>query len=559
MTSDIHFMTVADMASAIQSKALSPVEIVDALLRRIEAVNPQLDAFITLLAEPALEAARDAEAEIAKGNYRGPLHGVPFGLKDIYDTAGVLTSGHSKVCADRVPDRDATTTAKLKAAGGILLGKLATHEFAHGGPSFDLPWPPARNPWKTDRFTGGSSSGSGAAVASGMLPAALGSDTGGSIRTPASLCGLAGLKPTYGLVSRAGVIPNSFTFDHCGPMTWTVEDCAILLQALAGFDPRDPASADRPVPDYRAALGGDLRGLRIGAVRHFWEDDFKVGDATRAAIESAIDVLRGLGAVVEDVRLEPMQVYTDVKVIIAESELFSIHSAALRRNAGDFGFDFRGRVLPGCLITSEDYVQAQRVRRRLFEAMTPIYEKFDLLIAPTTGGAAPLLSDHSTVSFWQKPKPMTPFNVTAGPALSICTGFDGDGLPLSMQIVGRPFDDATVLRAGDAYVRATAWRDRRPALADGASPLPVYAPPTTTNTAHVDDRTRRIVAAAVERAGLTLPEPFYDQLLEAAPFALETIERLRGDFGFGDEPGNFWSMPATFQPRAEHLRKQAAE
>lgn len=559
MTTDIHFMTVAGMAAAIQSRDLSPVEIGEALLRRVEAVNPQLDAFITLLGEQALDAARDAEAEIAKGAYRGPMHGIPFGLKDIYDTAGVRTTGHSKTCVDRVPDRDATTTARLKAAGGVLLGKLATHEFAHGGPSFDLPWPPARNPWKTDCFTGGSSSGSGAAVASGMLPAALGSDTGGSIRTPASLCGLAGLKPTYGLVSRAGVIPNSFTFDNCGPMTWTVEDCALLLQVLAGFDPRDPASADRPVPDYRAALGGDLRGLRVGTVRHFWEEHFKVGDEARRAIESAIDVFQGLGAVVEDVRLDPMQVYTDVKVVIAESELFSIHSAELRKRPGDFGFDFRGRVLPGCLLTSEDYVQAQRVRRRLFEAMTPLYEKFDLLIAPTTGGGAPLLSDHSTVSFWQKPKAMTPFNVTAGPALSICTGYNEAGLPLSMQIVGRPFDDATVLRAGDAYERATAWRDRRPALVDGASSLPVDAPPMTTDISHVDDRTKRIVEAAVERSGLTLSEPVYDQLLEAAPFTLQTVERLRAELGFGDEPGNIWSMPSSFQPRAEHLRKEAAE
>jgi aspartyl-tRNA(Asn)/glutamyl-tRNA(Gln) amidotransferase subunit A len=559
MTRDIHFMTVAEMASAIRSKTLSPVELSEALLRRVEAVNGQLDAFITLLADRALDAARAAEAEIARGGYRGPLHGVPFGLKDIYDTAGVLTSGNSKTCANRIPDMDATTTARLTAAGGILLGKLATHEFAHGGPSFDLPWPPARNPWKTDCFTGGSSSGSGAAVASGMVPAALGSDTGGSIRTPAGLCGLAGLKPTYGLVSRAGVIPNSFTFDTCGPMTWTVEDCAILMQALAGHDPRDPASADRPVPDYRAALGGSIRGMRIGAVRHFWEEDLPAKAKTRRSMEEAIAVFEGLGAVVEDVRLEPMQVYTDVKVLIAESELLSIHAAELRKRPGDFGFDFRGRVLPAVVLTSEDYMQAQKWRRRLVEAMTPVYEKYDVLIAPSTYGPAPLLSDHSTVSFWQKPKITTVFNVTAGPALALCAGYSEGGLPLPMQIVGRPFDDATVLKVGHAYEQATDWKTRRPQLVAGAKPLPAEAPPMTTDTSHVDDRTRRIVEVAVQRAGFDLPEAIYDQVLEGAPHVLDVAKRLRGSFGFADEPANTWSFPSSCQPRAEHLRKQAAE
>ena len=559
MTQEIHFMTVAQLASAIQSKSLSPVEVAEALLRRIEAVNPQLDAFITLLGEQALDGARQAEADIAAGRYKGPLHGVPFGLKDIYDTEGVLTTGHSRTCIDRVPETDATTTARLKAAGGILLGKLATHEFAHGGPSFDLPWPPARNPWRTDSFTGGSSSGSGAAVASGMLPATLGSDTGGSIRTPSGLSGIAGLKPTYGLVSRAGVIPNSFTFDTCGPMTWTAEDCAILLQALAGFDARDPASADRPVPDYRAALTGDIRGLRIGAVRHFWEEDLPANEPTRASMEAAIDVFRQLGATVEDVRLEPMQAYTDVKVLIAESELFSIHSAELRKRPEEFGFDFRGRVLPACLITSEDYMQAQKLRRRLVEAMAPAYEKFDLLIAPSTYGPAAPLSDHSTVSFWQKPKITTVFNVTAGPGLALCAGFTEEGMPLPMQIVGRPFDDATVLNAGYAYESATEWRQRRPQLEDGAAALPVDPPTMTADASHVDPEIRRMAEMAVKHAGLSLSDAVYDQVLEAAPHVLAMAGRIRGDYGFGDEPANIWRFDAAMQPRSDHLDRQAAD
>ncbi len=544
MSADMHFMTIAEMAAALEAKTLSPVELTETLLRRIEALNPQLNAFITITADAALDAAREAERDIAGGVYLGPMHGVPFGLKDIYDTKGILTTGHSKTCADRIPAEDATTTAKLLAAGAILMGKLSTHEFAHGGPSFDLPWPPARNPWKTDRFTGGSSSGSGAAVAAGMLPGALGSDTGGSIRTPSGLCGLAGLKPTYGLVSRFGVLPNSFTFDTCGPMTWTVEDCAIMLQVLAGHDPRDPASADRPVPDFRAELSEDIRGLRIGAVRHFWEEELPANDETRQSMDAAVEVFRGLGAVVEDVRLEPMQIYTDVKLLIAESELFSIHSPTLRERPQDFGFDFRGRVIPACLFTADDYVQAQKQRRKLVDAMRPIYDKYDVLIAPSTYGPASRLDDHSTVSFWQKPKITTVFNVTAGPALSLCAGFSESGLPLPMQIVGRPFEDATVLKAGYAFEKATSWRDRRPDLTPGDDPLAVGTPDMSTDISDVDDTMRARVDMALAQAGLELPEDIYRQVLEAAPHALALAGRIPRDHGFKDEPANTWRFPS---------------
>jgi aspartyl-tRNA(Asn)/glutamyl-tRNA(Gln) amidotransferase subunit A len=235
---ELHWLTIAEAARQIERRRLSPVELADALLARIEALDPQLNAFLLPTPEKARERARAAEREIMAGRYKGSLHGIPFGLKDIYATAGIRTTSHSKICENLVPTEDATTVTKLYQAGAVLLGKLATHEFAHGGPSFDLPWPPARNPWNRDHFTGGSSSGAGAAVAAGFVPGALGSDTGGSIRGPAALCGIVGLKPTYGLVSRAGVYANSFTFDHAGPMTWTVEDCAILLQAIAGNDPR---------------------------------------------------------------------------------------------------------------------------------------------------------------------------------------------------------------------------------------------------------------------------------------------------------------------------------
>src|SRR5438309_9631281 len=268
---DLPDPSIDQLWNQIAARKLSPLELVEALIQRVEQYDSQTRAFITRTFDLARQQARAAEAEIAAGRYRGALHGIPFALKDIYDTKGILTSGHSRVFIDRVPREDATTTAKLYDAGAVLLGNLATHEMAHAGPSFDLPWPPARNPWNLVHFSGGSSSGSGAAVAAGMMPVALGSDTGGSIRGPASLCGVVGLMPTFGLVSRAGVISNSYTFDHCGPLARTVEDCAVVLQALAGYDAKDAGSLRRPSASYREALGDDLRGVKIGVLRHHWE------------------------------------------------------------------------------------------------------------------------------------------------------------------------------------------------------------------------------------------------------------------------------------------------
>ncbi|MFZ3234694.1 MAG: amidase, partial [Stellaceae bacterium] len=473
---ELGFMTIAEAARRIEKKELSPVELTAALIRRAEALDPQLNAYLLPTFDRALDQARAAEGEIMARGYRGPMHGIPFGLKDIYATSGIRTTGHSRTCIDTVPQFDATTVAKLYEAGAVLTGKLATHEFAHGGPSFDLPWPPARNPWNRDHFTGGSSSGSGAAVAAGLVPAALGSDTGGSIRGPAALCGIVGLKPTYGLVSRYGVYTNSFSFDHAGPMTWTVEDCAILLQAIAGHDPKDPASAAHPVPDFRAALTGDIAGLRIGVVRHLHEDDCPVTAETAAALEQAFGVLRSLGAVLGEVRLRPAQDHYDVKVTIAESELLAVHDAALRTRPGDFGEDFLGRVLPAVLISARDYVEAQRERRRILAEMARVYADFDVLVTATAGGPAPRLNAWRTIEFWRRPSLTTPFNVTGGPALAQCIGFSGSGLPLSMQVVGRPFAETTVLRVAHAYEQATEWRARRPRL-DPAARFSAELPP----------------------------------------------------------------------------------
>jgi aspartyl-tRNA(Asn)/glutamyl-tRNA(Gln) amidotransferase subunit A len=442
-----------------------------------------------------------------------------------------------------VPAEDATTTRKLLDAGGVLLGKLATHEFAHGGPSFDLPWPPARNPWHLEHFTGGSSSGSGAAVSAGLAPFALGSDTGGSIRGPASHCGLAGLMPTYGLVSRAGVIPNSFTFDHCGPMTWTVEDCAIVLQALAGHDPGDAGSVEVPVPDYRAALAGDVRGLKIGVLRHTWEEDVPAHEDLRGAMEEAIRVFTGLGARVEDCRARPVRDFVDVKVIIAESEIYSINYRDLVNRPGDFGRDFLGRILPACLFQAPDYVAASREHRRMIAEARALYGKYDILL--TTGfGPAPRLDAHRTASFWQGRNIFTPSNVMAGPALELCNGFSKTGLPLGMQLIGRPFDEATVLRAGNAYEKATPWRGRRPQLTPGAPQPPVTPKGNEPQVpADLDTKTRDLALDMAARAGLKLNERQQAVLLEPAAHVFEMANRIRKDRGRFEEPALVFRFP----------------
>ena len=542
MADELAFLTIGEAARLIEQKRLSPVELTTALIRRAEALDPQLNAYLLLTADRALDQARRAEREIMAAGYRGPMHGIPFGLKDIYSTAGIRTTGHSRICLDTVPSADAMTVRKLYEAGAVLTGKLATHEFAHGGPSFDLPWPPARNPWNRDHFTGGSSSGSGAAVAAGLVPAAFGSDTGGSIRGPAALCGIVGLKPTYGLVSRCGVYANSFSFDHAGPMTWTVEDCAIVLQAIAGHDPNDPASATRPVPDYRAALTGDIKGLRIGVVRHLHEDDCAVTPEVNTALEGAFAVLRSLGATLGEVRLRPAQDYYDVKVTVAESELLAVHEQALRSRASHFGEDFLGRVLPAVLISGRDYVQAQRERRRMLAEMALVYADFDVLVTATAGAPAPRLGAWRTIEFWKRASLTTPFNVTGGPALAQCIGFASNGLPLSMQVVGRPFDDATVLRVADAYERATPWRKRRPQLDPDAEFSTTLPPVPDPEAAEIDAATRERVAVACRAAGLTLSDRQFEIACAAAPYVIAITGRLYRERTYTEEPANIFQL-----------------
>ncbi len=458
------YLTIAEASRLIEKKELSPVELVDSRLARIGRLDDRLNSFIRVLADEARRDARAAEKEIAGGRWRGPLHGIPIGLKDIYETAGVATTGHSKVMQDHVPLTDAVSVTKLREAGAIVMGKLATHEFALGGPSFDLPWPPARNPWNTAHFTGGSSSGTGASVAAGLVLGGTGSDTGGSIRGPAAYCGLAGIKPTYGLISRRGVLPLAFSLDHAGPLAWTAEDNAIMLQAMAGHDPADPGSENVPLPDYRAALRGDVKGLRIGLVRHFYERDNQANDATRDAIAAAARVFEGLGCEVRELTLSPLADWAACGMTIMQAEAYSIHEHHLKTRFTDYGEIFRDRMALAGLVTGADYVQALRRRRELVDELDRAMADLDLVMTAAAPSEAPKIDEVPKFAILERPSLTIAFNVTGSPAMSVCCGYTEGGLPLSFQIVGKRFDDATVLRAAHAYEGATPWRQRRPVL-----------------------------------------------------------------------------------------------
>ncbi len=341
------------------------MEYAKALIERIEAHDKKLNAFLRFTPERALEDARRAEAEIARGEWRGPMHGVPYGLKDIIDYAGLPTTAHSKVLKDNVARADATVTQKLKAAGGVFMGKLSTHEFAIGGPSFDLPWPPARNPWNRDHFCGGSSSGAGAATAAGLLPVALGTDTGGSVRNPASMCGVIGIKPTYGLVSRRGVIPLAFSLDHVGPLTRTVRDNALVLGLIAGPDPSDPGSAGRAAGDLTSGLERGVEGVRVGVIRHFYARDMEADAEMTAGIDAAVTKLADLGAQVREVETAPLTEYLACNRVILTSEAFALHENWMRERPEDYGALARERLMAGAFVRAADYVNATRLRRKL--------------------------------------------------------------------------------------------------------------------------------------------------------------------------------------------------
>ena len=454
------FFTIAEAARLIAAKKISPLELLQGSLERIKALDPKLHAFVTLTEEAALKQAKALQKKKAKTK----LHGIPIGLKDIFCTAGVRTTAHSRQLADHVPREDAFAVKKLHDAGAIVLGKLATQEFAFGGPSFDLPWPPARNPWNPEHFTGGSSSGTAAAVASGMVLGGTGSDTGGSIRSPAALCGIAGLKPTYGRVSRRGVLPLAFSMDHVGPMAWTAEDCALLLQAMAGHDPLDPASANEPVPDFSKGLKKTLKGLRIGVARHFFERDHRASDHTVKAIDGALQVLRRLGCKVKDVKLPALGEWHAAGTLILLSEGYAVHEAWLKSRPERYGENFRDRISMGAFISAADHVAALRRRRELAAAMQAVMGDIDILVSAVQPGEAAAIDAVGKWPFLELPSFTLPSNLTGAPAISVCCGFGANGLPLGIQMSARPFEEALLLRVAHAYETATGWRERRPRL-----------------------------------------------------------------------------------------------
>jgi aspartyl-tRNA(Asn)/glutamyl-tRNA(Gln) amidotransferase subunit A len=456
-----HLLSAAEASRAFADRTLSPTELLTALLARIDRLDPKLHAFIRLDAEAAMAAAREAERELAAGRRRGPLHGIPVGIKDIIDVAGLATTCHSRILLDNIAAADSAVVAKLRAAGAIILGKLSTHEFATGGPSFDLPFPPARNPWNTDHHPGGSSSGSGAGVGAGLFPLALGTDTGGSIRNPASACGIVGLKPTYGRVSRRGVFPLAFTLDHVGPLTRTVTDAALLLHAIEGHDAADPGSAAFPP---LAGIEHGVAGLRIGFVRHFHEKDMPAVSEVAAALEDVARTLVAEGAQLRDVTLPRLGEFAAVNRVIMGGEAWSIHAPWLRTRPGDYGQLTRQRLMAGAFMSAGDYVGAQRRRAQMIAAVEDVFRDVDILLCASAMDPASRIDDEPETLRTYPRQARMPFNVTGHPALAMMSGLSTSGLPLSVQFVGRFGADATVLRIARAYERATEWHTRRPPL-----------------------------------------------------------------------------------------------
>jgi aspartyl-tRNA(Asn)/glutamyl-tRNA(Gln) amidotransferase subunit A len=465
-STDVCLLNIAELAPLIARRTVSPVEVVTALLERIDHLNDALRAYLYIDHDGALAAARAAEIDIAAGGNRGVLHGIPVAYKDIYDVRGLPTTAASKVMAGYVAAEDCTVAGRFRQAGAICLGKLNTMEFASG--SMEV-FGAARNPWNTELTPGGSSAGSGTALAAHLIPGATGSDTGGSIRNPASFCGLVGLKPTYGRISRAGIIPLSWSLDHAGPLARTVADAALLLQAMAGADRRDASAALMPVPDYKAALDGDLQGIRLGVPRTYFFDD---GDPeVMAAVRTAIQTMQQLGAHVRDIDLPRARYGPAASWAIAYSEAFAYHRANFFARPRDYTPAFLHKITGAACLTSEELVTAQRLRQVVTEEFVTALRGVDVIVTPTTafpaypiGKPSPQADMHSLTR---------PVSLTGLPALAVPCGFTSAGLPISMQVIGRAWEESTVLRLGHAYEQAATWYQRRPSIAPG--PLPSAA------------------------------------------------------------------------------------
>ncbi len=466
---ELCFLSISEAAGLIESRQMSPVELTRAHLERIERTEPVLNAFITLLAEESLEQAGTAERQIAGGEYRGPLHGIPVGLKDLYYTRGIRTTVGTKILRDFVPEYDAAVTERFADAGAILMGKLQMHEFALGATSVNPHDGPARNPWNPDRITGGSSGGSGAAVAAGQCMAALGSDTGGSIRIPGALCGIVGLKPTFGRISRHGVYPLSWSLDTVGPMTRSVRDSAIVLSALAGYDPRDPSSANVPTRDFTDGIEDGLSGLRVGIPEDFFYD--VISPEVSEAVCMAAGVLAELGAQVESCSIPALNHALGISSAILVTEAAETLLDKLRDRPEDIGADVRARLRLGAVTPAVDYIKAQRARSAYNAQLDDAMERYDLLLAPAVAvGATGIDQEFVEIAGRQEnalslmSRLTRPFNLTGQPTISVPCGFTSEGMPVGMQLAGRHWQESTLLRAAHAYEQATEWHTRRPTL-----------------------------------------------------------------------------------------------
>ena len=464
--SSLCFLTINEASSLIRTRKISPVELTKAFLNRIEKLDSTLRAYITVLPEHALKEAINAEESIVKGHYKGPLHGIPIALKDIYWTKDVRTTANSRILENWKPSENATVVERLKKEGSVLLGKLNMSEFATLSPDDTSLFMPTRNPWDITRIPGGSSSGAGAAIASGLCMGSLGSDTGGSIRGPATLCGIVGLKPTYGLVSRYGVVPLSWTMDHCGPMTWTVEDAAIMLQVIAGYDSMDSTSSKLPVPNYNSSLGKSVTDITMGVPRKFLASVEKyIHKEVIYAFEEALKVYKDLGANIVDVEIPSMDYAKITGSAIWLSEAYSYHKKNLMLTPNSYGKVARTLFRAGGLFSGGDYIQAQRMRSRIKRELQEIYKKVDLIVTPTYAspaatfkGSNPLDRIMSGINF------SIIFNLSGQPAISIPIGFSKHGLPIGMQIAGRSFEEVSVLKLAYAYQQQKAWFKIRPNL-----------------------------------------------------------------------------------------------
>jgi aspartyl-tRNA(Asn)/glutamyl-tRNA(Gln) amidotransferase subunit A len=459
-SSDLHYRTIEQLAGPIERRELSPVELTEAVLARVDQLDRRLGAFITVMGDDARAEAKRAEEDILRGEYRGPLHGIPVSLKDLYNTAGVRTTSGSKILADFVPGEDATSVARLREAGAIIIGKNNLHEFAFGPTGINPHYGTTRNPWDEERVPGGSSGGSGVAVAVGMGCVSMGSDTGGSIRIPASLCGTVGLKPTYGRVSRYGVFPLSWSADHVGPLTRCVRDAAYVLDAIAGHDPRDPASSHHPLPELTRRLNGRVGGRRAGVLQ---ETLAGVDGDVREVFDVAVEILRDLGLKVDEVSVPEARQAAGSSTATLFAEAGAVHQRWLRERPQDYGPDTRNRFELGAMMPAVHYIKGQQARSAIVAAFEPIWQAFDVLLMPTTPLVAPFISQNFDNAVRYRLTDNTRlFNVLGTPACSVPCGFTSGGLPVGLTLGGRSFDEATVLQVALAYEQACDWKERRP-------------------------------------------------------------------------------------------------